>query len=367
MGKKPGRKTHFENVTPYADILFSIRMEHVTYPGESSKLSEKSLNLIKKHRKNVLFEQFGFEFKKSLPNKDSWVKAERESQSLLGEAPKGILINRAGERFLYKEPKQKSTTNHGFKESLSEHILTELSSFFTPTATTSLAVYKNKIVLISKIFLNSKTEELIHGTQLFSGIYDKEGVDEVQKDRNKQRLFYSLEHILDAFQKVIHTKEQRDAVICDFCMMILTDCFTGNQDRHAENWGLIRNLKSQSFKFSPLFDNARGIFWNETSLQLAIKCQHGISQVIENYIRDSTPMISLSGLPDTSHFDLLEKLTDIHPQLVRRFESKLRELDLDRFMMRFRPMMSPVRHSVVVELLKRRRKKIYEKLVSKGL
>lgn len=355
------KRTFFSEIQPYEDVPFKVKMEHFQYHDTGNvELSKTSQRLIRDFKSDVVTEQFGLKFRKGFRNKSHWVKLEKYTNSLLGEAPKGIIQSPTGERYLYKLPKQKGSTNHGFKETLTEFIITELSRFFTPTAETFLALYGGKIVLTSKIFIKEYDEELIHGTVLFSNIYDEKGIEEIQLNRDKQRRFYTLNHILEALSASFPNKAECDVIMNAFCMMVLTDCFTGNQDRHAENWGVIRHMPSNTFRFAPLFDNARGLFWNSTTLELAIRSGRDRKKMLDDYIISSKPMISLDKNENATHFDLFTELTHIKPEIVGRFVSRLGKLDIDRFIMRFRPMLSPIRSSLIVELLKKRRKRIYE-------
>lgn len=80
--------------------------------------------------------------------------------------------------------------------------------------------------------------------------------------------------------------------------LLLYDALVGNNDRHFYNWGIVRSIK-QSFQpyFSPVYDTARGLFWNDDDDKI-IRCtsdrQHRINYIIK-YCRKSRPKLGWEG------------------------------------------------------------------------
>ncbi|MBC8883138.1 hypothetical protein H9X57_06230 [Flavobacterium piscinae] len=51
--------------------------------------------------------------------------------------------------------------------------------------------------------------------------------------------------------------------------MLLFDALTGNNDRHYYNWGVISHIKNEHKPyFSPVYDTARGLLWNDSDKKL---------------------------------------------------------------------------------------------------
>ncbi len=95
--------------------------------------------------------------------------------------------------------------------------------------------------------------------------------------------------------------------------MISFDALVGNNDRHPANWGIVVELKgARAPRFSPVFDTARGLFWNYT--------EHIVSKtlanpkMLESYIGRSAPQIGWDDMGKVSHFDLVQPIAENHPQ-----------------------------------------------------
>lgn len=96
--------------------------------------------------------------------------------------------------------------------------------------------------------------------------------------------------------------------------MLLFDCLTGNNDRHYYNWGVITHIRnSHDPYFSPVYDTARGLFWN--SDEKFILSLHRDSAATQNnrlnkYVNNSVPKISIPENDKCNHFQLITYLKE---------------------------------------------------------
>ena len=56
-------------------------------------------------------------------------------------------------------------------------------------------------------------------------------------------------NIEDVYSVIDNTK-----IIKSFRDMFVADALIGNPDRHLDNWGLLYNIKTNSYIFSPIYD-----------------------------------------------------------------------------------------------------------------
>ena len=75
------------------------------------------------------------------------------------------------------------------------------------------------------------------------------------------RDLFTLQVIEDAVASLF--LYQKDEILHELVKLIIFDALVDNNDRHFFNWGVIRSVESrfQPF-FSPVYDTARGLFWN---------------------------------------------------------------------------------------------------------
>ena len=315
-------------------------------------------NLLKKFRRWTIWEHSGRHVIPRLPRVDHYRKLEAESTSLLGEAPKGIFINPATDAaYLFKWPKiRKDGFTHGFRESVSELIMSRLTMKLISAADVRMVNYKEAPVLISRIFVNLP-ERLVHGVEVFKELYDSEGIAEIQNNRDAQRRFYSVQHICEALKE--YCGRGFEKITDDFCTMLLVDAWLGNQDRHAENWGIIRSPESSrpTIRFAPVFDTARGIFWNDTLIGLKKKYNLNVG-AIRDYMYDSLPLVSLDNKERANHFDIAKYIMDNKPNVFRSFLHRLNSIDISIEIGRYRGMLHDYRCRLIELLLTARREEI---------
>ena len=91
--------------------------------------------------------------------------------------------------------------------------------------------------------------------------------------------------------------------------MIAFDALVGANDRHAQNWGVVASaVKAAPVRFAPIFDTARGLFWNHSDELLARRDVEGRrDHHVEAYAKGSVPLIGFEKAEQRpNHFDLIE-------------------------------------------------------------
>lgn len=231
-----------------------------------------------------------------------------------GDAPKDFIclykygVGKKSSPNTWKRYIAKLGDKHYPSESITEYLLNRIGE------TLGFNIAKSKLVLIggqirflSEYFLN-KDEILEHGAELYAGYLnnDLKFVEDVEKEKLSSK-FFTVNFTLDTFKYFFsehyeHLKEQ-------FILMLFFDALIGNNDRHFNNWGIIRHIKSNQVRFAPIYDTARGLFWNFHENQLPqITNEKQLKTFIEKYCNNSRSKIGWSEKESSSHFNLIRNV-----------------------------------------------------------
>lgn len=135
-----------------------------------------------------------------------------------------------------------SYMNNQFSEYIGCHIMKSLG---ISVQRTIMGIYdenfKKKIVVACEDFTDSENE-LVEFTKL---------ANSVTKIDNKFKC-----NIEDVYSVIDNTKiiKNKEEIIKSFWDMFVADALIGNPDRHLDNWGLLYNIKTNSYIFSPIYD-----------------------------------------------------------------------------------------------------------------
>lgn len=162
-------------------------------------------------------------------------------------------------------------------------------------AESSLAVIGGQLRFLSKYFLeNPQDEELVHGADIFAGyVGDKDLVEKIEEEQRAREVF-TLQFVEKSIEyQFFYEKEN---IMRELVKMLLFDILVGNNDRHFYNWAVIRSI-TQSFKprFSPIYDTARGLFWNNDDESLRKRLKNNPEAFIKKYCKGSRPKIGWDG------------------------------------------------------------------------
>ncbi len=170
-----------------------------------------------------------------------------------------------------------------------------------------LVVANGQVRFLSRYFRKSN-EVLVHGAEI-CGEYldDRDMAAQIANNKKTSRELFTFEFICDAIRHVF--PEACESLICDLISMITFDAIAGNNDRHFYNWGVINTVKKGGNppKFSPIYDSARGLMWNESEQNIVKHHTHHRKEgkKIVNYIEEAKPRISVEKDADVNHFGLI--------------------------------------------------------------
>jgi hypothetical protein len=244
---------------------------------------------------------------------DEYDVAGVERFALIGDAPKNYLISRAsGEAHAYIA---KGPRREGPIECVTEHLISRIGRQLP------LAVAEGRLVrlptaragavdirFLSRQFLDrAQGEQLVHGSELVAGCFEMQDKElEREIPRGGEWAFYTVDLVDEVLAHTAKHGEHED-LRASFARMMAFDALVGANDRHAQNWGVIKNARRIGpLRFAPVFDTARGLFWNSSEARL-LKWDEAArrQQEIERYARHSLPLIGFETAQRPNHFDVI--------------------------------------------------------------
>lgn len=229
-------------------------------------------------------------------------------RSIIGDAPKSFVrvyeYESGGRDRPSRWPAYIAKVGHKWYpcESITEQLMTRLGQAMgLRMADSRLMRSGDQIRFMSRYFLREK-ESLVHGAEILEQhLGDEAFVDQVQEERLETELF-TFSVLCTAVRAVF--PDQAEAILNEFVRMIGFDAIVGNQDRHLYNWGVVVHAEGRRPpRFSPIFDTARGLFWN-TSDQGLVKYRS--DQSLATYVQRGCPLIGVDGTTEPNHFDLVD-------------------------------------------------------------
>ena len=204
---------------------------------------------------------------------------------------------------------------HGHKhypmEAITEYLLNRIGEILDfNMAESGLGWFGGQIRFLSKYFLSRPYEQILdHGADLYSGyLNDRDFVEEIEKQHQSPE-YFTVQFTQTVLQYFF--PDDYETLMLEFIKLLVFDALIGNNDRHFYNWGIIRNVQGkQKPVFSPIYDTARGLFWNdhEDKLRLIYRDKSRLQLFIKKYSDNSSPKIGWDGYKKLTHFELVEKL-----------------------------------------------------------
>lgn len=196
-------------------------------------------------------------------------------------------------------------------ESITEHLITRLGETFGfNMAQSKLAGLGGQIRFLSRYFIKSPCKQVLeHGADLYAAyLNDREFVLEIE-NKHKALEFFTVQFTRDTLMHFF--PDDYESLMTEFLKLLVFDALIGNNDRHFYNWAVIRDISNIVRPvFSPIYDSARGLFWNdsEEKLRLIYNDKSRLDAYIVKYSEGSTPKIGWEGISKLNHFELLEKI-----------------------------------------------------------
>lgn len=219
-------------------------------------------------------------------------------------------------------------------ESITEQLISRIGQLMgLNMADSCLALAHGQLRFMSRYFLN-QDQSLVHGAQVL-GAY-------MEDDR-----------FVRDVETVFPNDHQR--LLASFVDMLAFDAIVGNNDRHHYNWGVVVHAReSHKPYFSPIYDSARALFWNELE-QKVVSLQASPARradILRSYIEKSRPQTGWDGVTGLDNFRL-SKLTD------RNLPDRVRDL-MDN---EFQGLLSRPRMSLIAECIELRLEHFSDSLV----
>ncbi len=197
-------------------------------------------------------------------------------------------------------------------ESITEYLLNQIGQVLgLNMAECQLRLAGNQIRFLSKYFLNPG-EILVHGAEIYAGyLEDEEFIQQIEAN-NLEKEFFTFQVAEEAISHMF--PEQKEKLMCQLVKMLVFDALTGNNDRHFYNWGVVTHIEKGDFEphFSPIFDTARGLFWNRS--ESALKKIESHPQMLTKYIENAQPKFGWEGEENVNHFRFVELLLKHEPR-----------------------------------------------------
>ena len=194
-------------------------------------------------------------------------------------------------------------------ESVMEQLFTDIGKCLElKMADTFIAVISNQIKILSKYFLRKGTK-LVKGIEIYSeyfggGKENKQLFEEIEEENLSRELI-----TVQLTYNVLEKKYQKDYqnIFNQYVKLLIFDALIGNNDRHFYNWGIIEKISDSNSRvqFSPIYDTARGLFWNIPEKNLE---KYMDEMNFEKYIDKCTAKISYGGDKKENHFALIRMI-----------------------------------------------------------
>ncbi len=238
----------------------------------------------------------------------------KENVSIAGDAPKNFI--RIYEYGNCRKDKKSTWIAYiakvGHKwypvESITEYLMNRIGeSIGVNVAESKLMLAGGQIRFLSKFFIDRDSgEELFHGAQIYAAyLGDEKFVDlaNERKEREISRELFSFQFTEESIKNVF--VNEWEEIMENYVTMLVFDAIVGNNDRHFYNWGVIKSVfGNKKPKFSPIYDTARGLFWNvdERSLEKYKDIK------LKKYIDNAMPRTGWDNCKNVNHFELIGKI-----------------------------------------------------------
>jgi hypothetical protein len=179
-------------------------------------------------------------------------------------------------------------------------------------AHSGLARLDDNLYFVTKNFREDK-ERLVHGSLMIEEVFAALKATE-QIEHRQEQSFYTIDVIRQVIYEFCGANSL--AVFQAFVEMLIFDTLIGSMDRHAQNWGVLQTTSTpKRFRFAPIFDSARALFWDIPDGRLTR--YDSDATTLRKYIYSSKPCIGPEPthpkINECNHFDLVMNLMKLYP------------------------------------------------------
>lgn len=211
-----------------------------------------------------------------------------------GTREKRTALDNKGDKAIFKYEKY----NSGCSEACSEKLCYEIAKVLGyECAHIELAVDENETLgVLNYLFVDIHKEEHI------------DAISYIKKNNETREHFYTLKNI----KKCLDMLDVK--LFYQFLKIIVFDALVGEQDRHEENWGIIRI--NGEYKLSPLYDNGCNLLREFYKKENAEKYYSG-QRDFDVYIKRSKALIYKEDGSKYKHFELIQDLYNRYPEQIK--------------------------------------------------
>lgn len=211
-----------------------------------------------------------------------------------GSREKRMALDNNGKKAIFKYEKY----DEGCSEACSEKISCEIArTLGYECADIELAIDENKkLGILNYLFVNIHEEEHI------------DAISYIKRNNEERKQFYTLENIKKCLD------ELNPNLFYQFLKIMIFDALVGEQDRHEENWGIIR--KDRIYRLSPLYDDGCNLLREFHKEENAQKYYSG-EKDFNAYINRSKTLIYKKDGSRYKHFELIEYLYKKYPKQIK--------------------------------------------------
>lgn len=299
-----------------------------------------------------------------IPSLKDYTLEKVEFLSVPGEAPKDFIT--AKEYTPGKISHQESyIAKVGAKsyphESIIEQFITRIGQTYELNiADSKLRLIDGQVRFMSKYFLKRSSQQLTHGAELFEIIFGKEDYGKLAETKKEHEVL-SFQMVCEAVRETFPEFEAE--IVSGFVEMLTFDALIGHNDRHPYNWGVIVPIrKAEAPRFSPIFDSARALFWNEK--EQAVKQMLTDKPKFEKYIKNCTTAVCWDGEKGVDYFRLIalvwKEYETYRPSIERFFPEEHLKNTLKVLENEFGALMSKPRMELIGRCLRLRRERLID-------
>lgn len=319
------------------------------------------------NRKNIRkakYSEIQLRWDSLVPSLKSYTLEKVEFLSVPGEAPKDFITakeytpGKINRRESYIAKVGAKSYPH---ESIIEQFITRIGQTYgLNIADSKLRLIDGQVRFMSKYFLKRSSQQLTHGAELFEVIFGKEDYGKLAETKKEHEVL-SFQMVCEAVRETFPEFEVK--IVSGFVEMLTFDALTGHNDRHPYNWGVVVPIrKAEAPCFSPIFDSARALFWNEK--------EQGVKQMLtdkpkfEKYIKNCKTSVCWEGEKDVDYFRLTAlvwKEYEIYrPNIERFFPEKHLKNTLKVLENEFGALISAPRIELIGRCLRLRRERLID-------